>query len=181
MTGNTTKGFVYFIHDGRAIKIGFSQSVSGRLHDLQVASPTKLHLVGYMDGTPADESALKKKFSDIRLRGEWFEPSDLILDYVEELAAQGLIFGYSPLWRGQKNEAASDNPLHQWVRRLSKIMFDGFHHGDDRIRKVRCSTIFENCRLILNGDNSPELRHVFLANIEDLERYDAGHYAHLLR
>lgn len=74
---------VYFIRMGQteAIKIGMAWNGIQRLLDLQVGSPVKLHLIGFMNFT--DESEMKiaevrahsiaRKHCMRKLLGEWFQ------------------------------------------------------------------------------------------------------------
>lgn len=63
------------------------------------------------------------------------------------------------------------------IKAFSKRMYAGFHPPiTDRIRAVRCHTLHENCRRLLNGDESVELLRMFKANADDLVKYDTGAY-----
>jgi len=76
-------GKIYFIQavDSKKIKIGFSAwNVETRLNTLQTGSPEPLALLGAIDGTPADERALHRKFASLRISGEWFQCHDSILE-----------------------------------------------------------------------------------------------------
>ncbi len=78
-------GYVYFITNGENIKIGYTKnSVQKRLKQLNTGSDKQLYILGYMKGTMADEENLHSKFQQYKIRnnGEWFEPSDDILDYI---------------------------------------------------------------------------------------------------
>lgn len=63
------------------IKIGISKRVERRLRDLQISSPEKLTLLFYQPLQKAEliEKKLHQRFSDKRLRGEWFDltPDDI--------------------------------------------------------------------------------------------------------
>lgn len=79
-------GMVYFIRAGTKgpIKIGIT-SLNGydkRLATLQGAHYLKLSLVGYMFGGKEEEVRLHKRFSDIRLRGEWFKSRVDLTKYI---------------------------------------------------------------------------------------------------
>ena len=78
-------GYVYFITDGINIKIGFtSKSIKKRLKQLQTGNDKPLYILGYISGTKETESNLHKLFHQERIRynGEWFAPSEFILDYI---------------------------------------------------------------------------------------------------
>lgn len=81
---------VYFVTDGRAIKIGFAQSgVRERMGHLQIGNPMPLFLLGAIEGTWSDERALHRRFQVIRLGGEWFQKHPDLLAYIDELGAAG--------------------------------------------------------------------------------------------
>ena len=82
---NVAEGWVYFARSGECgpIKIGYSSTdVLRRLATLQTGHWELIRLVGVMIGCPKDETDLHKRFSKYRLMGEWFEPSDEVLEYV---------------------------------------------------------------------------------------------------
>lgn len=67
-------GFVYFIGDRAAVKIGFTESFPGRrLRALQTGSSSKLSLIGYVRGDATTEARLHQHFASRRTIGEWFE------------------------------------------------------------------------------------------------------------
>lgn len=78
---------VYFITDGQYIKIGYTKNdAKKRLKQLQTSSPNRLFLLGYIDGDKTIEQNLHKKFynSIVRINGEWFFPTQDILDYIND-------------------------------------------------------------------------------------------------
>lgn len=78
-------GYVYFITNGENIKIGYTKnSVRKRLKQLNTGSDRQLYLLGYMEGTMADEKNLHLIFETYKIRenGEWFEASENILNYI---------------------------------------------------------------------------------------------------
>lgn len=81
-------GHIYFIQSqgNCAIKIGFTLDVERRARELQTGSPESLEIVGAMPGTVRDEKALHRHFHADHIRGEWFEASAALIDYIEENA-----------------------------------------------------------------------------------------------
>jgi hypothetical protein len=75
---------VYFIRSGESdrVKIGTSDNVAGRLAQLQLLVPEKLHLIREIDGGRREEAALHRHYRDRRLHGEWylFHESMLTID-----------------------------------------------------------------------------------------------------
>jgi len=81
--------WIYFIQIGEEgpIKIGKSLSPYERLDCLQQASPWQLQLVAAREGPAELEKEYHQKFHDLRMKGEWFESADSLM---EEIAKVGL-------------------------------------------------------------------------------------------
>lgn len=78
-------GSIYFISDGVNIKIGYTKNnVEKRLKQLNTGNENNLYILGYINGTLDDEKHLHWKFGNHRIRqnGEWFYPSQEIIDYI---------------------------------------------------------------------------------------------------
>lgn len=77
---------IYFVQAGPpsgAIKIGYtSTSVKKRLGALQTSHPEKLTLLGAITGGKLNEKALHKRFEASRMSGEWFHPSEDLLELI---------------------------------------------------------------------------------------------------
>lgn len=54
------------------VKIGFSENPYVRFSKIQSDCPTELELTCVIDGAQAGEAELHKRFSHLRVRGEWF-------------------------------------------------------------------------------------------------------------
>jgi len=78
------KGYVYFIQAGQngPIKIGYTKNYKARIQFGQTFNHNKLRFLKIIQADISLESELHRKFSKYRIRGEWFEPSKEILDYV---------------------------------------------------------------------------------------------------
>ena len=76
---------VYFIREGRdgPIKIGYSVDVAVRLSTLQSSSSRTLVLLGVVPGGAERERQLHDRFAGERIRGEWFEASVALLQFIE--------------------------------------------------------------------------------------------------
>jgi hypothetical protein len=74
---------IYFIQsETGTIKIGYSRSPKQRLNNLQGSNPEKLTLLGTIKGGRFKEAELHKRFSSIKLTGEWFRPDESLLSYI---------------------------------------------------------------------------------------------------
>jgi len=78
---------IYFLYDSvnNVVKIGKSKegSLYSRLSSLQTGNVTKLDLLGIITGYTDKESELHLKFDKYRIRGEWFEYTEEIKNYIE--------------------------------------------------------------------------------------------------
>lgn len=78
-------GMVYFARempDG-PIKIGFATNVERRLNNLQIGNPREIKVVAAFPGTLATEDRVHRLFFNDHLRGEWFQPSPGLLQFIE--------------------------------------------------------------------------------------------------
>lgn len=75
---------IYFIQaeGNNLIKIGIAINPEKRLRQLQSASPVKLHLLKTIEGGFSAERGLHKRFKDTRTHGEWFLPTQDLLDTI---------------------------------------------------------------------------------------------------
>lgn len=78
---------IYFIQQGKTgpIKIGYSNNVNERIKSLQSASPEKLVLLGYINGTRKQEQLIHRFFHKYQMEGEWFTPAPRVLNYIFSL------------------------------------------------------------------------------------------------
>jgi hypothetical protein len=75
-------GFVYAIQADDAVKIGWASDPVRRLSELNVGSPNKHRLIGFVAATKSQERELHLLLSRWRIRGEWFR----LVDAVEHFA-----------------------------------------------------------------------------------------------
>lgn len=78
---------VYFIQENSKegyIKIGSSDNVFSRLSLLEAGNPHGLNLLAAMEGGVLEERATQRKFVHLLVRGEWFRPGNVLLDFIEE-------------------------------------------------------------------------------------------------
>lgn len=87
--GETQEGCVYFIgnEDHDWVKIGKTTNLPNRLSQLQTSCPFDLSILGYVKSQYPDrtETKLHYKFQDDRIRGEWFQLSSDIKDFITEI------------------------------------------------------------------------------------------------
>ena len=77
-------GFVYFIEaiGLKKIKVGYSKDVESRLRQLQTAMPFEMRILASVPGTIALESEIHRLFAKTRVRGEWFEDTEKLREYI---------------------------------------------------------------------------------------------------
>lgn len=89
---------IYFIQtlnpmldiDKGPIKIGFTDDIKSRVQQCQVGNPYLIRTLGTMFGFVKEERELHVRFCSSYLRGEWFNYSDELRDYIKENAVGGL-------------------------------------------------------------------------------------------
>lgn len=85
---------VYFIQkrDGTGpIKIGYAANPIWRLQAIEAMNPEPLQILATVEGTQQLERALHRKYAKFRVKGEWFEPAQVILDMIAKSAESGSI------------------------------------------------------------------------------------------
>lgn len=75
-------GGVYVLRQGviGPFKIGVARNIRRRLWHLQMSSGYPLHFIGELSGAREEERRLHEAFGHLRLHGEWFAPSQELLD-----------------------------------------------------------------------------------------------------
>jgi hypothetical protein len=94
------KGYEYFVQAGDfgPVKIGWTAGwVWDRIAEIQTGHPDELFLIHCIDdASVADEKRFHERFSNLRLKGEWFRFEGALADYVKENSAvDGVIFPIS--------------------------------------------------------------------------------------
>jgi hypothetical protein len=77
---------IYFIEDAEKgyIKIGYAKDASQRVAQLQTANPSKLKLLAVIEGGKRREKLLHQEFADAHKQGEWYNPVDALLRFIEK-------------------------------------------------------------------------------------------------
>lgn len=91
---------IYFILDtySSAVKIGYTtiKGLRRRLQTLQTGAPYELRLLGALWGDKKIEKEIHKKFKHSHIRGEWFEYSEEIEDYIAKSWDFSVIESFEP-------------------------------------------------------------------------------------
>lgn len=80
-------GKVYFIlaTESKRIKIGYTEwKPESRMGSLQVGMPEKLELLGWMEGSRADEATIQRQFAHLQSVGEWFDDNADLRAFIDD-------------------------------------------------------------------------------------------------
>jgi hypothetical protein len=81
---NNRAGYIYFfVADSGLVKIGFSQDPNRRVKQFGDGA-----LIATIPGYLSTERAVHRRFEHLRCSGEWYEPDQELLDYIEALRAE---------------------------------------------------------------------------------------------
>lgn len=100
--------WTYFIRTPDAVKIGEAWDVDRRLEQLQTAQMVKLRLVGKTRAIP--ERVAHREWAHLLIRGEWYEATPHILDWIKVVCAEGFTGDPPQVDRGDYHEAVKQGP-----------------------------------------------------------------------
>lgn len=89
---------IYFVKGKvtKLIKIGKTQvDINQRVKELQTGSPDILEVIGITFEPYTSENELHDKFAKYRKHGEWFLPSEDIVEYVKQHCFNNISLAYS--------------------------------------------------------------------------------------
>lgn len=75
-------GVVYFIALGGLVKIGKTRNLKSRVNDF---SHPDIRVLASQPGYTELEAELHRRFKAFRIKGEWFHPAPVLLEYVASL------------------------------------------------------------------------------------------------
>jgi len=80
------KGRVYALKGNGKVKFGFtSRDVATRIQPMQSSVPFPVHVLANAPGDRQLEREIRDACTEHRIRGEWFEPTGVVLEWVERL------------------------------------------------------------------------------------------------
>jgi hypothetical protein len=83
MGGDVGKpGYVYFLRNGRTVKIGFTTSIKSRIKSIQTSCAEAVEVLMVMPGTEGTEKFLHQRFTDNHIGGEWFSLTGLLAEFL---------------------------------------------------------------------------------------------------
>lgn len=99
LTRPAKPSFVYFITDGKMVKIGRSTDPARRLRTIQTGHPKPLWLIGTISANRLSETEAQAKFAEFRGHGEWFVLPSAALKEIEAMCAAAKsqhVVGFKP-------------------------------------------------------------------------------------
>jgi hypothetical protein len=87
---------IYFVKCASRVKIGFSEKPKLRVVKIATDSPFPCRIMGVMEGTLLDEADIHRKFSHLRTRGEWFELSEDLIEFITTNATHETVAEFKP-------------------------------------------------------------------------------------
>lgn len=77
---------IYFARSQKTglVKIGFTSDFKRRIHHLNSLNNDRLTLVGLIEGDMQTEREMHTRFSDARVRGEWFKPCSAMAEFMQD-------------------------------------------------------------------------------------------------
>lgn len=95
---NDYRGYVYFISDGTAVKIGVSRSyATTRICTLQMGNPRQLQMVSAIPANDPEglESSIHRYLDENHIRGEWYSMTEEDLAWVRKRFPPANIPGFA--------------------------------------------------------------------------------------
>ncbi|WP_297419602.1 GIY-YIG nuclease family protein [Clostridium sp.] len=75
-------GYVYFILCENLVKIGTTKDIDKRIKQLSTGNGKEMKLIYYVFGGKGTEWGMHQRFQNDRVRGEWFNYSDDIKNWI---------------------------------------------------------------------------------------------------
>ncbi len=102
---------IYFVRakDSGHVKIGYSATPHSRFSKMRSDSASELEVVVVIEGDLTDETALHKRFAELRERGEWFRDDGSLTAHMDRLIASGAQVPKPPRKRKQPTNGRPSN------------------------------------------------------------------------
>jgi predicted DNA-binding transcriptional regulator AlpA len=98
--------YFFFNRTTGLMKIGVSNDPTDRRHNLENACGSILEEVGILAGGADLERPLHELFADQRVKGEWFNPTELIWDLAQSPTREAIVAAVAkPTWRTTLRDA----------------------------------------------------------------------------
>lgn len=85
---NYTRLYFMGIEPAGPVKIGITYDITRRLRHIQMACPYEVSLIADFPGSRSIEAELHRRFAAHRMKGEWFNRVDEIMDEIDRLKGE---------------------------------------------------------------------------------------------
>ena len=131
---------VYFVQkssDGM-IKIGYSNCIRCRLFALNQIAGEKVRVLSIFDGGKQQEKELHLRFAKYRISGEWFEPHESLLEYIEKRSHECLELSEFPKKTQFVKAVNIGEKRYRWLEEHPEISFAAIARKaiDDKMAEV---------------------------------------------
>lgn len=114
---------IYFVQVGMdgPIKIGFAKTdAAKRIRALMTISPHTLRWIGVFEGPTTDERHAHELLKDSWLRGEWFNPTAQVLEFIAQKSPgfEPVVFERRPLFGRPQPKNAPARPIYNRRERV---------------------------------------------------------------
>ncbi len=126
---------IYFVRCAarNAIKIGMAEDPSKRLRALQTACPDPLEMLGTVPGERKQEKEFHRKFTHLRILGEWFRADQDLIETIELLTRFSEFKDMPRMIHGRQDMESylrNSRDIERWIAK--KIGFRvGFYQGTE--------------------------------------------------
>jgi hypothetical protein len=147
-------GYIYFVAQRDAVKIGFSVYPDKRIGNIQTANSEPLEVLGYYRGEQEEEKRLHVQFAHLKIKGEWFRATPELMSLVKAKIKTN----------GQHEEL--------WTTRELRKIRDAHRH--DKITVSICNLIISQIKNLLKAketgdeDVARNLRKFLMSSTEGL-------------
>lgn len=126
---------VYAVRHRDAVKIGFTDNVRKRFLNLLSLASEPLQFIGHMPGGRDVEAHLHARFSELRLRAEWFRADEKLLTALAfildpEMPPVQKQPEVQPVPNGALSDAAIAATAKHHLRRIAAQRWPQLNHGD---------------------------------------------------
>lgn len=104
-------GIIYFVQNGRAVKIGFTNNLKLRLKHIQLGSHMKIELLATIPGDENTEREIHWQFARYRIRGEWFRLRPDLKAFIQERSLSPPVVAPDSVLTKSLNDNEEKGPL----------------------------------------------------------------------
>lgn len=118
--------FVYFIGGADLIKIGHADNLPRRYRKLYLMSPVPLEIIRAVPGNQSYERHIHFCLSDARRHGEWFEKSQILMEFIQELTPYNM-WRQAGVGQIERYRYENNKPEHIEVQHFDRELTEQFN------------------------------------------------------